>query len=86
MTSKHSPPSAERSEPSRPPGLEKLVQVSRRTGLSRSEIYRRVRAGHFPQPVRIGVRALAWSSSEVDGWIETIVQKRDAADAESLDG
>ncbi|MCP5265711.1 MAG: AlpA family phage regulatory protein [Burkholderiaceae bacterium] len=43
--------------------------VQRKTGLSDSEISRRVRAGKFPAPVRVGVRAVAWRSDQVDAWI-----------------
>jgi prophage regulatory protein len=65
----------------RPSALERLSAVSCRTGLSRSEIYRRV-AAHpptFPRPIKIGARASAWSSAEVDAWIERRIAERDGA-------
>lgn len=46
--------------------LLRLPQVRARTGLSRSELYRRIANGAFPAPVKIGVRASAWSSAEID--------------------
>ncbi|HEY5780338.1 MAG TPA: AlpA family transcriptional regulator [Lysobacter sp.] len=58
--------------------LERLPDVKARTGLSRSEIYRRVAAGEFPQPVKLGERASAWSSAEVDSWIVGRIAARDA--------
>jgi prophage regulatory protein len=58
--------------------LERLPQVKARTGLSRSELYRRIAAGDFPQPVKLGERASAWNASEVDRWIAGRIAARDA--------
>ena len=58
--------------------LERLPQVKARTGLSRSELYRRIAAGDFPQPVKLGERASAWNASEVDTWITGRIAARDA--------
>lgn len=58
--------------------LERLPQVKARTGLSRSELYRRIAAGDFPQPVKLGERASAWDSREVDRWIAERIAARDA--------
>ena len=38
-------------------------------GLARSTIYVRVADGSFPQPIRLGARAVGWIESEVDAWI-----------------
>lgn len=67
-----------------PPGplvLERLPQVKARTGLSRSEIYRRIAMGDFPAPVKLGQRASAWSKHEVDAWISQRIAERDAKGA-----
>ena len=58
--------------------LERLPQVKARTGLSRSEIYRRVASGDFPAPVKLGERASAWNAAEVDRWILCRIAARDA--------
>ena len=58
--------------------LERLPRVTARTGLSRSEIYRRVVAGNFPAPIKLGERASAWSAAEVDRWIARRIAARDA--------
>ena len=47
----------------------RLPRVQARTGLSRSSIYMRVANRSFPQPVRLGARAIGWIESEVDQWI-----------------
>ena len=58
--------------------LERLPQVLRRTGLSRSEWYRQIASGSAPQPVKLGERASAWSAAEVDSWIAARIEARDA--------
>ena len=58
--------------------LERLPQVKARTGLGRSELYRRIAAGNFPAPIKIGERASAWNAAEVDGWITERIAARDA--------
>ncbi|AOJ38490.1 AlpA family transcriptional regulator [Burkholderia lata] len=44
-------------------------QIEVETGLSRSTIYARMKAGTFPQSVRLGVRSVAWRRADVDAWI-----------------
>jgi len=60
------------------PTLLRLPTVKARTGLSRSVIYRRIAAGEFPAPVKLGERASAWDSREIDQWIATRIAERDA--------
>ena len=56
--------------------LLRFPEVRQRVGLSKSELYRRVRRGEFPQPVPLGQRARAWDSSEVDAWILARIEAR----------
>ncbi len=49
--------------------LHRLSKVKDTCGLSRTEVYRQIRAGTFPKPVAIGARAVAWRESEVQAWI-----------------
>lgn len=60
--------------------LERLPQVKARTGISGSEIYRRIAAKppSFPAPIKLGERASAWDSREVDKWIADRIAERDA--------
>lgn len=53
--------------------LLKLDAVKGATGLSRSALYRKVAAGEFPAPVRLGAHAVAWRTSEVAAWIASRV-------------
>jgi prophage regulatory protein len=43
--------------------------VMERTGLSKTTLYRMVRAGSFPKQVQIGVRCTGWRESAVREWI-----------------
>ena len=67
--------------PTAHPVLLRLPQVSARTGLSRSELYRRITLGTFPMPIKIGARASAWNSLEIDHWIAERIAARDATSA-----
>lgn len=61
--------------------LIRLPTVKGRTGLSRSEIYRRIAAGTFPRPVKLGERASAWVESEIDAWAAAHIAARDGKGA-----
>ncbi|WIG56451.1 MAG: hypothetical protein OJF61_002239 [Rhodanobacteraceae bacterium] len=67
--------------PSAHPVLLRLPQVKASTGLSRSELYRRIAIGTFPAPIKIGERASAWSSIEIECWIAERIAQRDAMSA-----
>ena len=49
-------------------------QVEARTGLSRSTIYARIRAGTFPAPVSLGPRAVGWIENDVERWISDRIE------------
>ena len=46
-----------------------LSEVLSRTALGRSSIYRKMRDGSFPEPLKVGVRAVRWRESEIEGWL-----------------
>ena len=43
----------------------RLSEVQARCGLSRSSVYRLLRNGSFPAPLKVGVRAVRWPESEI---------------------
>ena len=51
--------------------LLRLSEVTTRTGLARTTIYRKMRDGSFPEPLKIGVRAVGWPESEIEAWLAT---------------
>lgn len=57
--------------------LLRLPEVISRCGIQRSTIYRRVKSGDFPEPIRLGTRATVWAESEIDAWIRERIAERD---------
>ena len=51
-------------------------EVTERTGLPRCSIYKEVRSGRFPQPVKIAPRASGWLESEVEQWLAERIATR----------
>jgi prophage regulatory protein len=49
-------------------------QVEARTGLSRSTIYARIKAGTFPAPVSLGPRAVGWIENDVHRWLSDRIE------------
>ena len=49
--------------------LWKLPTVIAKTTLSEPTIYRLMKQGRFPKPIKIGQRAVAWKSSDVETFI-----------------
>lgn len=52
-----------------PPRFLRLPEVTHVTGLSKATIYRQAKSGEFPSPRKIGARASAWLSNEVEAWM-----------------
>jgi len=56
--------------------LIRLSEVCKKTGLSRSGVYKRMAEMRFPDRVPLGGRAVAWVESEVDDWIAGQIERR----------
>jgi prophage regulatory protein len=61
--------------------LLRLAKVKKRVGLGKTAIYKRVREGSFPRPIRVTSRAVAWLPAEVDAWVKARVAERDRANS-----
>ncbi len=48
----------------------RLPQVLSRTGLSRSLLYQKINEGTFPKQIPLGVRAMGFSETAVNRWIQ----------------
>ena len=46
-------------------------EVERRTGLSRSTLYRKMRDGTFPVPLKVSERAVRWRESEIRAYVDS---------------
>jgi prophage regulatory protein len=44
--------------------------VEERTSLDITTIYRKMKVGTFPQPVRVGRRRVAWRESDIAKWLD----------------
>ena len=44
-------------------------------GISRMTLWRWCRAGTFPQPVALGIRAVGWRRDEVEAWMRSLARK-----------
>ena len=54
-------------------GIIRMPALIKIVGLSRATIWRRVKSGNFPPPVRLGgpgSRAVGWRSNEIDYWVQ----------------
>ena len=51
------------------PLLLRLPSVCAQVGLSKSQIYRLIRAGEFPAGISLGVNSVAWPAECVNAWI-----------------
>lgn len=50
-------------------------EVEARCGFKRAHLYKLIRDGKFPRPIRIGVRAVGWNSLDIDRWIAERLQQ-----------
>ena len=47
-------------------------EVEARCGITRTTIYRLMREGRFPEPLKIGERAVRWPESEITAWLASL--------------
>ncbi|MDI6539436.1 AlpA family transcriptional regulator [Pantoea ananatis] len=53
--------------------LIRMHEVLNRTGFCRAWIYRLIKQKRFPEPIKVGERAIAFLESEIDSWIDNLV-------------
>jgi prophage regulatory protein len=53
----------------------RIQQVAEQTGLSQSSLYKQMRMGLFPRPIKLTARASGWEESAVQAWIEKKVKE-----------
>ncbi|MBT6218940.1 MAG: AlpA family phage regulatory protein [Rhodospirillaceae bacterium] len=49
----------------------RLPQVTHKTGISRSQVFKMIKAGEFPQSYRLSDTGciVAWNETEIDTWL-----------------
>src|SRR5262249_28971166 len=58
-------------------------EVLRRTGLSRSSIYRLIANGEFPHQILLGASSVGWVEQEVSDWIMRRARMRPNSESQS---
>ena len=48
----------------------RMPDVLDKVGVSRTTIWRQVKAGTFPSPIRLSARSVGWRENEVDEWLD----------------
>lgn len=56
------------------------AETCHRCGFSVPGLYKAMREGRFPKPVRIGPRAVGWRESDIQAWMDSLPTAGDAAD------
>lgn len=51
----------------------RLPDVESITGLSRSTIYKKIKAGTFPKYMKLGSRSTGWLASDVESWVQSCI-------------
>ena len=47
----------------------KIGAVEQKVGLKKSEIYKRISRGDFPEPIHLGRKSSVWVDEEVEAWM-----------------
>ena len=55
----------------------KAKQVAEEINVSVPQVYKLVSLGRFPKPIKLGERGSGWLTSEIDAWLQSIVDARD---------
>ena len=54
--------------------MEKLLsrkQLEATLGISRSQIYKQMRLGKFPEPITLSSKCVRWRAEEIREWVES---------------
>jgi len=70
MAEAHTPPAREA-----PGRLLKIADVVHETSLHRATIYRRIKEGEFPPPIRLGKLRVAWAERDIEAWKQHQLQQ-----------
>lgn len=58
-----------------------VKDVSEQLRMSVSSVWKKVRSGELPKPLRISGGMSRWLSSEINDWVRQEIEKRDAEEA-----
>lgn len=49
--------------------LIRLPEVMRRTGMSKTDVYRKIKSGDFPKQIRRSHKVAVWVERQIDAWV-----------------
>jgi prophage regulatory protein len=58
----------------KPVRLLRTSTVLEKVAMSRTELWRHVKEGNFPKPIKLGARTTVWTEASVDAWIHALEQ------------
>ena len=58
----------------------RIDEVCKLTGLAKATIYKKVKEGSFPPPIRLGARSVGWRMSDILAWLEAPERQWDPAE------
>ena len=48
--------------------LLRFAEVAEMTGVGRSQLYRKIKAGEFPAPVKVGAKSVRFHLEDIEEW------------------
>jgi prophage regulatory protein len=58
-----------------PDRLIRIRDVAYLVGMSKATIYRKLKSGDFPSPVKVGGPSVRWRESSIAAWIAALTQQ-----------
>ena len=62
--------------------LLRVAEVLDRIGIGRAQLYRKLDAGEFPEPVRVGKKSVRFLEDDIEQWIASRPRRNAVVDLE----
>jgi prophage regulatory protein len=49
----------------------RMTELKEKVALSRSQIYKLIQQGEFPEPIKLGKKISVWTDHEVEEWMSS---------------
>ena len=66
------------------PKIERRINVIQRSGLSKSNIYNKIKDGTFPPTISLGERAVGFVAHEVDSVLQAMIEEKSSKEIKQL--
>ncbi|QXP83023.1 AlpA family transcriptional regulator [Methylococcus sp. Mc7] len=61
----------------------KITRVESECGVKKTFIYKQARLGRFPRPIKVGAKAVVWSSAQVQAWKRAMTEGREWSEGDA---